>query len=150
MSDTDNTPKKQRGRPFQAGKSGNAAGRPAGARNKATLAMQALLDGEAEALTRKAVEMALAGDMGALRLCLERLLPVTRERTVCFTMPPIKKVGDALHAMDAITNAVADGELTLSEATELSKIIERIVVAVKQAENDRWNPFDNNFGAAFS
>ena len=141
MRDGDNTGQKQRGRPFEAGKSGNAAGRPRGARNKATLAMQALLDGEAEALTRKAVEMGLAGDMAALRLCLERLLPATRERTVCFTMPPIKKAGDALRAMDAITKAVADGELTLSEATELSKIIERVVIAVKHAEEDTLNPF---------
>ncbi len=39
-----------------------------GARHKATVAAEALLDGEAEALTRKAVEMALAGDGTALRL----------------------------------------------------------------------------------
>ena len=47
-----------RGRPFQLGN----PGRPKGARHRTTLAMQALLEGEGEALTRKAVEMALAGD----------------------------------------------------------------------------------------
>ena len=52
---------------------GNPAGKPKGVRNRATLAAEALLDGEAEALTRKAVEMALAGDVMALKLCLERL-----------------------------------------------------------------------------
>jgi hypothetical protein len=51
-----------RGRPFVRGHSGNPAGRPAGARNRKTLAASLLLDGEAEALTRKAVELALAGD----------------------------------------------------------------------------------------
>jgi len=61
----------QRGRPFAKGKSGNPAGKPKGARHRVTLATEALLDGEAEALTRKAVEMALAGDGAALRLCLE-------------------------------------------------------------------------------
>ena len=50
-------------------------GRPPGARNKATLAALALLEGEAEALTRRCVELALAGDTTAMRLCLERLLP---------------------------------------------------------------------------
>jgi len=38
---------------FKTGQSGNPGGRPKGALNKATLATQALLDGEAEALTRK-------------------------------------------------------------------------------------------------
>ena len=45
---------------------------PAGARNRETLAAAMLLDGEAEVLTRKAVELALAGDPTALRLCLSR------------------------------------------------------------------------------
>jgi hypothetical protein len=50
-------------------------GRPPGCRNKATLAALALLEGEAEALARKAVELALAGDTAALKLVLDRLLP---------------------------------------------------------------------------
>src|SRR5687768_12762239 len=53
-------------------------GRPRGCRNRATLAALALLEGEAEALTRKAVELALAGDTVALRLVLDRLLPKAR------------------------------------------------------------------------
>ena len=60
---------------FKSGQSGNPSGRPKGALNKATLATQALLDGEAEALTRKVVELAKEGNLAALRLCLERLLP---------------------------------------------------------------------------
>ena len=52
-------------------KKGNPGRRP-GSRNKATVAVEALLDGEAEKLTRKAIEMALAGDTVAMRLCLDR------------------------------------------------------------------------------
>jgi hypothetical protein len=62
-------------RGFPAGVSGNPAGRPKGSRNKTTLAIEALLEGEAEALTRKAIERALEGDMAALRLCMDRLAP---------------------------------------------------------------------------
>ena len=60
------------GRRFEEGQSGNPAGRPKGARNRTTLAMQALLEGEAESLTRKAIEMAQEGDPVALRMCLDR------------------------------------------------------------------------------
>ena len=62
-----------RGRPFPKGRSGTPAGRRLGSRNKATLAAQKLLAGEAEALTRRAVEAAFAGDSTAMRLCLERI-----------------------------------------------------------------------------
>src|SRR5271169_6497623 len=57
-------------------------GRPQGSRNKATIALQALLEGEGEAITRVVVERAKSGDATALRLCLERLIPEKRDRTV--------------------------------------------------------------------
>src|SRR5271166_2337074 len=60
-----------------------------GSRNKATLAAAAFLAGESEALTRRAVELALGGDPTAMRLCLERVLPPCRERTVKFRLPTI-------------------------------------------------------------
>ena len=67
-------PRDERGR-FPKGQSGNPAGRPVGSRNAATELAQALLDGEADALIRKCVEMALDGDRTAMKLCLERLVP---------------------------------------------------------------------------
>jgi hypothetical protein len=80
MSDcAEKTAVQQRGRPFPKGKSGNPRGRPHGSRNKATIAALNLLDGEAVALTRKAVELALDGEIAALRLCIERLIPIRRE-----------------------------------------------------------------------
>src|SRR5258705_118225 len=69
---------------FQKGRSGNPKGRPKGSRNAATLACEALLDGQAEALTQKAIQMALDGDPVALRLC-----PPRRDRPVSFPLPPI-------------------------------------------------------------
>src|SRR5260370_6780136 len=70
-----NTAGNQRGRPFVKGQSGCPAGKPKGARHRSTLAAEALLDGEAEQLMRKTVELALGGDTIALRLCLDRIIP---------------------------------------------------------------------------
>ena len=49
-------PGRVRGRPFEKGRSGNLLGRRVGCRDKTTIAAAALLAGEAETLTRKAVE----------------------------------------------------------------------------------------------
>jgi len=93
---------------FRKGRSGNPKGRPAGARNKATQTAELLLDGEAEALTRRAVELALAGDGMALRLCLDRIIPPRRGRPVQLGLLPVRGAADLGGTM-AITNAAADG-----------------------------------------
>jgi hypothetical protein len=66
------TERKKNNGQFSRGTSGNPAGRPSGSRNKATLLMEAMLEGEVEQLARKAIELAKKGDTQALRLCLER------------------------------------------------------------------------------
>ncbi len=99
-------------------------GKPKGARHKATIAALELLDGEAETLTRKAVDLALEGDTTALRLCLERIAPPRKDAPVSFTLPEMKNAGDALTAVNCIVQAVANGELTPGEATSLAGLIE--------------------------
>src|SRR3979411_3456735 len=99
------TAKKQRGRSFKLGQSGNPAGRPRGARNKTTLAIEALLDGEAETITRKAIELAKAGDISALRLCLDRIAPPRKDRPVSFDLPSVKSAADATQASAALVAA---------------------------------------------
>src|ERR1700721_3212046 len=103
----DDTAEKQGGRQFQPGQSGNPSGRPKGSRNAATLALESLLDGQAVALTRKAVELALAGDIAALRLCLDRILPPRKDRPVSFEMPQINNAEDVRGASAALRPAAA-------------------------------------------
>jgi hypothetical protein len=134
-------PGRVRGRPFEKGRSGNPGGRRRGSRNKATLAAAALLAGEAQALTRKAVEMALAGDPSAMRLCMERVLPPCRERTVKFSLPLTEdahmgetcgpSARDISRAMDAVTAALARGEITPGEAERIAGVVDTFVRAIE-------------------
>jgi hypothetical protein len=117
------TAKMQRGRPFTSGKSGNPLGRPKGSRNKTTMAVEAVLDGEAKGIARKAVEKALEGDMAALRLCLERVLPPRRDRPVVFDLPKIENVNDLVFASSAILRACASGTLSPGETVEIMGLI---------------------------
>lgn len=109
---------------FQAGQSGNPAGKRAGTRNRASLAVETLLDGEAEALTRRVIEMALDGDGPAMRLCLDRLCPPRKDRPVTFELPPVETVADVAKATAAIVKAVAAGEISPAEAQEVAGVLE--------------------------
>lgn len=134
MSPPENTAGKQRGKPFQKGQSGNPAGKPRGARNATTLALETLLDGQATALTQKAIDLALAGDMAALRLCIDRILPPRKDRPVTFTLPPITSPKEAAATISVVLAAVASGELTPAEASEVGKLVDVYVKAVETAD----------------
>ena len=100
------------------------AGKPKGTRHKATQAVLALLDGEAVALTRQAVTMALDGDGAALRLCLERIAPPRRDAPVQFDLPRMETARDAAKAAGAVLEAVAEGDLTPTEGAHIMALVE--------------------------
>jgi hypothetical protein len=122
--------KETRGKPFEPGN----AGRPKGSRNKTTLALEALLDGEAEAITRKAVGMALDGDVTAMRLVMDRIMAPRKERPIMFAMPKMETAADAVKASAALVEAVASGDITPGEASELSKLVDGFTKAVELHE----------------
>jgi hypothetical protein len=132
MSDSRKNAGNTRGRPFQPGN----PGKPKGARHKTTLAMEALLDNEGEALTRVAIKKAKSGDMIALRLCMDRLVPVRKDRHVSFELPKIEQAADAAKASAAIVQAVADGDLTPSEASELTRVLESYSRILEVADHE--------------
>jgi Family of unknown function (DUF5681) len=122
MAKPENTGRKQG--QFEPGRSGNPDGRPRGSRNAATVALEALLDGEGEALTRKAIELAKGGDMAALRLCLDRILPPRKDRPITFGLLEIKNPEQAAATISTVLAAVAIGELTPGEAGEIGKLVD--------------------------
>jgi hypothetical protein len=99
--------------------------------------MEALLDGEAEAITRVAVDKAKEGDTTALRLCLERILPPRKDRPVSFSLPQLGTVTDAPGATAAIVAAVAAADITVSEGSELAKLVDTYVRSVEASDLDR-------------
>jgi Family of unknown function (DUF5681) len=124
--------KKARGRPFERGQSGNPSGRPRGARNKATVAIEALLENDAEPLARKAIDLALGGNIPALRLCLERLCPPRRDRGVAFDLPKIESPHDAVAAFRAVLESCAAGTLSPTEAADVIGLIETLLREIKK------------------
>ena len=100
------------------------SGRPKGSRNKKTLAIENLLEGQAEALTQVAISKALGGDSIALRLCMDRIAPPPKDSSVSFHLP---LMGSASHASDAaasVLRAVSEGEVTPIEATRIMGLID--------------------------
>lgn len=144
-----NTAAKKRGRPFQAGMSGNPAGRPKGSRNRATLLMQQMIDGEVEEITRKLIDLAKDGDPVALKLWAERMLPPARDRCIEINVPRLQGLEDLPAFGIAVVNAIAAGELTAAEGRALLEAvdayrrglveteIEKRIAALEEAEHDR-------------
>lgn len=128
------TTSQQQGTQWKKGQSGNPSGRPVGARHKATMAAQALLDGEAEELTRKAVELAKTGDLTALRLCLERIIPPKKDTPVLLDLPALKTPADIVAAHGAIADAVASGEITPMQGRDIADIVVSVGKSIELVE----------------
>lgn len=104
-------------------KGNKLGGGKAGSRHKVTKAVEALLDGEAEGLTRKAVEMALDGDTVALRLCLDRIAPPKRDRNVSIDLPKVRTVKDAVRVSTSVLEAVSAGDITPDEGARILSLL---------------------------
>ena len=123
MSDRDDPIIRGKRGQFAPGQSGNPKGRVPGSRNKATLAVQAIMQDAAEEIARKAVAMALDGNIAAMRLCLSWLAPPRRACPAEFDMPPVETVEDAEVAGAAVIAAVAAGEITTREANPVMALL---------------------------
>jgi hypothetical protein len=119
---------------FLPGQSGNPAGRPRGSRNKKTLALEALLEGESEAVLQKMITFAKMGDDVAMRLCVERMMAPRRERPVPVQLPRIESDADARKASADVLEALAEGEVTPKEAEHLLRAVAGAAVIMQSSE----------------
>jgi uncharacterized protein DUF5681 len=122
---------------WTSGTSGNAAGRPVGSRNKSTIFLEELLSSDGAALVQKAKELALKGDTTALRLCLDRLYPPRKERTIDLELPSVADGHSFSLAMSAIIKAVGEGRITPGEARTLIGMLETQIRILEAEELSR-------------
>jgi hypothetical protein len=110
---------KPRGKAFAPGN----PGKPHGARHRVTRAVELMLDGEHEKLTRIAIDKALEGDTAALRLCLDRIAPARRDVPVSIDLPPVRSAAEAAEASAAVLASVASGEVTPDEGGRIMALL---------------------------
>jgi hypothetical protein len=110
------------GRPFEKGnKSGK--GRPAGSRNKRAI-FQEVLEVDGEAIIEKIKTQALKANATAMRLCMERLLPVAQASNAQFWMPRVETTESLKEATAAAAEAVSEGLLSPQEGEAVARIVE--------------------------
>jgi hypothetical protein len=120
---------------FQPGQSGNPAGRPPGSLNKKTVALEAVLQEEAVEAAKSLIERAKNGDMAAMRMFLDRFAPTGRNRPVAIELPVIKTPEDAELALTVVTDELAAGNITISDASALIALIDRMLRVAERM----WN-----------
>ena len=125
---------KLRGRPFQKGRSGNPLGRPQGCRNKASILLGELIDGEGNAIVKAMIDAAKSGDTGAGRCLIDRLVPPRKDRSVSLDLPALTSAADAPKVVGAIIAAAASGEVTPAEAADLTTLVDRYVRAAEVSD----------------
>jgi hypothetical protein len=116
--------KKVIGRPFPKGRSANPAGKKPGTKHRKTLWLAAMSDDDRAAIVAKIIRQARRGCRPSQKLIVDRTEPPRRGSPVKFPLPPIVTVTDVVAAQAAITAAMAKGQLTPSEAQEVSAVVE--------------------------
>lgn len=116
--------KRPAGRPFQPGPDPRRApGRVPGQRNRATVAALEAIARHAEELVTVALKLARGGDVAALRLLLDRVLPAMRDRAVELELPALRSPADVPEALAAVLRAVAAGAVTPGEGGRLAELL---------------------------
>lgn len=108
---------------FQPGNPGGP-GRPAGSRNKATVALDKLAENDAKDILQKQIEMAKEGDQRAAEVILGRVWPARKGRPVTLELPKIETAADIVSALGAVADAVAAGDVTPDEGSAVANVLE--------------------------
>ena len=143
---------------FEKGKSGNPAGRRAGAGNRTTQVARARIECEADPLAFLTQVMrgepiplmpvpgdeitdapppsipTLAERIAAARVLAGKLVPDAKDRAIRFDLGSVATPADALRGMGEVVSAMSRGELTPSEAGSIISVIESFTKSWEASE----------------
>jgi hypothetical protein len=86
-------------------------------------------------------ELALAGDVSCLRLCLDRLCPVPREHGIALALPEITRHPSSVAAAHTATlAAVSEGTIGPAEGEAIVRLIAATAAAVKDCPKPPLSP----------
>jgi len=100
------------------------------AHDKLKYMRECISDRDIEAIQRKAIELAKAGNLAAARLCHKQIAGQRRGVPVKCELPPLRTAGDVLAAMQIVANNVSAGKLTPAEGADLAKIFDLFLQAL--------------------
>jgi hypothetical protein len=113
--------KKVIGRPFAKGQAANPAGRPKGIPDRRTKYRE-LIEPHIPSLIEKCVALALRGDMQALRICLDKVIPSARDSEEAIAVPACDSSRPSDQAR-AVVEAAMSAKITPSSAATLISAI---------------------------
>lgn len=132
MSESDEQAKDTR---FKPGQSGNPSGRRSGTRSKALLALDALAEGEANAIAQAMIDKAKEGDTTAGRMLLERIWPVRKGRGISFDLPEVTEADDLPSAIASVARQVAEGDITPDEGAIIVSLLDAHRRAIETSDH---------------
>jgi hypothetical protein len=109
---------------FRPGLSGNPAGRPKGARNKTSVLLERLREGEAATIARAVIELALAGDKRFLFFMAQQLFPKPRGCPVDLGLAE-ECEAEPRALLDAALRMTSRGEISPLEGLDIARLVEK-------------------------
>jgi hypothetical protein len=65
----------------------------------------------------------MQGDLGALRLCMERISPARRDACIRLNLPPVQTAQDVDKAAEKVTQAIQRGKITPDDGGKMMSIL---------------------------
>lgn len=110
-------------------------GRPAGSKNKVTIAAENVFEAESGAIARKATNMALKGNPAMIKLVMERIVPIRKSSPVKLKGLPIPTKASEVPKMTSfLLKAIATGKISPIDGEALSRVADKHTEALKVNE----------------
>jgi hypothetical protein len=122
---------------FQKGESGNPSGRERGSRNKITLLMACLQNGDLQEIMDNVIKKAKEPDIAAARLVFDVILRSRRYEPIVCELPAISTPHDIVAAMQKVAADVAAGEVTAEFASHIAGVFDLFLQAFAHVRVDQ-------------